>query len=146
MEEAHTASCSWAPASGYQAQTPYGEIKMFDEGGHRAVELMLLAAAACLDFYLVEYVRERKLPVTLLHVTCEGEISQHPERVSAISTKIKIDGELSDKEVKKMVTMCERACKVMNTLKHQPQLHVTVESLSKAPAHQKKPAAANRIR
>ena len=132
----HYATCSWTPLSGYQAQTPYGEIKMFGEGGHRAVELMLLAAAACLDFFLAEYVRERKLPVTLLHVTCEGEISQHPERVSVIRTTIKIDGELSDKEVKKMVNMCERACKVMNTFKHQPQLHVAVEPRIAVPSHQ----------
>jgi len=69
---AHYATCSWTPAAGYKANTPYGEIKMFEEGGHRAVELMLLAAAACLDFYLAEYVRERKLPVTKLHVTCDG--------------------------------------------------------------------------
>lgn len=132
----HYATCSWTPSSGYQAQTPYGEIKMFEEGGHRAVELMLLAAASCLDFYLAEYVRERKLPVTRLHVTCEGEISQHPERVSAIRTKIKIDGELSEQEAKKMVSMCERACKVMNTFRHQPQLYVTVEPLTAAPSHQ----------
>lgn len=132
----HYATCSWTPSSGYQAQTPYGEIKMFEEGGHRAVELMLLAAASCLDFFLAEYVRERKLPVTRLHVTCEGEISPHPERVSAIRTTVKIDGELSDQEAKKMVSMCERACKVMNTFKHQPQLHVTIESLAPAPSHQ----------
>lgn len=131
----HYATCSWTSSSGYQAQTPYGEIKMFGEGGHRAVELMLLAAAACLDFFLAEYVRERKLPVSQLRVTCEGEISQHPERVSAIRTTIKIDGELSDKEVKKMVSMCERACKVMNTFKHQPQLYIIVEPLATAPAH-----------
>lgn len=124
----HYASCSWTPLSGYQATTPYGEIKMFDDGGHRAVELMLLAAASCLDFYLAEYVRERKLPVSLLHVSCEGEISQHPERVSTINTTIKVEGELNEKEVKKMVTMCERACKVMNTFKHQPEVHVSIET------------------
>lgn len=90
---------------------------------------MLLAVASCLDF-LAEYVRERKLPVSRLKVTCEGEISQHPARVSAITTTIKIDGELSDKEVTKMVTMCERACKVMNTIKHQPQIQIIIEPLS----------------
>lgn len=132
----HYATCSWSSSSGFQAHTPYGEIKMFEEGGHRAVELMLLAAASCLDFYLAEYVRERNLPVSQLHVTCEGEISQHPERVSAIRTTVKIDGELSEKETQKMVTMCERACKVMNTFKHQPQVHVAIEQLSKASAHQ----------
>jgi uncharacterized OsmC-like protein len=131
----HYATCSWT-SSGFNAQTPYGEIKMFEEGGHRAVELMLLAAAACLDFYLAEYVRERKLPVSRLLVTCEGEISQHPERVSAINTTIKVEGELSDREVKKMVTMCERACKVMNTFKHQPEVHVSIETLSSAPSNQ----------
>lgn len=129
MMSKHYASCSWTPEAGYQAQTPYGEIKMFEENGHRAVELMLLAAAACLDFFLVEYVRERKLPVTRLHVTCDGEISPHPERVSAIKTTVKIEGELSEKEEHKMVSMCERACKVMNTFKHQPQIHVAIEHM-----------------
>lgn len=131
--EKHHASCSWTPSAGYLAQTPFGEIKMFDDGGHRAVELMLLAVASCLDFFLAEYVRERKLPVSRLHVTCEGEISKHPERVSAIRTTIRIDGELNDREVTKMVTMCERACKVMNTIKHQPQMHIIVEPLSMVP-------------
>lgn len=128
----HYATCVWSSTSGYKAHTPYGEIKMFEEGGQRAVELMLLSAASCLDFYLAEYVRERKLPVSLLHVTCEGEISQHPERVSAIRTTVKIDGELSDQEAKKMVVMCERACKVMNTFKHQPEVHVIIEPRSVA--------------
>lgn len=128
----HYATCSWTPELGYEAKTPYGEIKMFEEGGHRAVELMLLAAAACLDFFLTEYVRERKLPVTRLHVTCNGEISPHPERVSAIKTTVKIEGELSEKEAHKMVVMCERACKVMNTFKHPPQVHVAIEQMSHA--------------
>lgn len=132
---AHYATCSWTSSSGFQAHTPYGEIRMFEDGGHRAVELMLLAAASCLDFYLAEYVRERKLPVARLEVTCDGEISQHPERVSAIRTTVKVDGELSEREVEKMVRMCERACKVMNTFKYQPQLYVTVEPLASGAVH-----------
>jgi len=127
---AHYATCSWTPAAGYKANTPYGEIKMFEEGGHRAVELMLLAAAACLDFYLAEYVRERKLPVTKLHVTCDGEITPHPERVSAIKTTVQVEGDLSEKEVHKMVVMCERACKVMNTFKQQPKVEVVIEQIA----------------
>jgi len=125
----HYATCSWTPEAGYQAKTPYGEIKMFEEDGHRAVELMLLAAAACLDYFLAEYVRERKLPVTRLHVTCDGEISPYPERVSAIRTTVKIEGGLSEAEELKMVSMCERACKVMNTFKHSPQIHVAIEHM-----------------
>ena len=130
MSKQHIADCSWTPEAGYKAKTPYGEIKMFEENGHRAVELMLLSAAACLNFFLVEYARERKLPVRHLHVTCDGEISQHPERVSTITTTVHIDGDLSEKEGRKMVTMCERACKVMNTFKNQPKIQVEIEHQS----------------
>ncbi len=127
MSEKHDATCQWNSDGGYRAWTPYGEIKMFEDGGHRAVEVMLLSAAACLDYFLVEYVKARDLPVTNIEVTTEGEISQRPERVSKIINRIKIEGDISDKERKKMVTICERACKVMNTMKTQPELEVIIE-------------------
>lgn len=127
MSEKHDATCQWNIYKGYRAWTPYGEIKMFEEGGHKAVEIMLLSAAACLDFYLVEYVKARELSVTNIEVTTEGEISQRPERVSKIITRVKIEGDVSDKERKKMVTICERACKVMNTMKVQPDVEVVIE-------------------
>lgn len=126
----HYATCSWTPSSGYLARTPYGEIKMYGDGGHRAVEVMMLAAASCLDAVLVAYVTERNLSVTGIHVTCDAEISQNPIRVSAIKTLVKVEGGLSNKEIHKMVTMCERACKVMNTFKNRPRVEVAIEPLT----------------
>lgn len=131
MADEHFATCNWSPSDGYDAHTPYGNVPMFGEGGHRAVELMLLSAAACLNFFLVEYAQARELDVTHLSVECVGEVVPRPNRVAEIETRVKVAGSLDEKEVHKMVAMCERACKVMNTLKQSPQTRVTI-SLSPA--------------
>lgn len=123
-------SSSWTPGKGYTAWTKYGEIPMFDDGGHRAVEVMLLAAAACLNFFMVEYVRNRKLNVSSIRVSCDGERALRPERLKRITTRVVVEGTLSDDEIKKMVHVCEGACKVMNTLKHQPECEVVLTSPS----------------
>lgn len=127
MSDEHYANCSWEPNTGFDATTPYGHIPMFCENGHRAVELMLLSAASCLNFFLVEYVKARELPVTRLNVNCTGELVTGPTRVARIRTHVTVQGDLEDKEVRKMVNMCERACKVMNTFKQPPETHVEIE-------------------
>jgi uncharacterized OsmC-like protein len=129
----HYATCSWTAESDYLAQTPYGSVPMFTEGGHRAVELMLMSAAACLNFFLVEYAQARQLQVERLAVRCDGEVVQRPERVARIHTTIEIDGGLSDAEAKKMVHICERACKVMNTFREPPACSVTIDNRSGMP-------------
>lgn len=126
MADNHTSTCTWTPQSEYDARTPAGQIDMFGESGHRAVELMLLSSAACLNFFLVEYAKARDLPVERIEVTCHGTIVQQPERVSSIETTVSVQGELSDKELRKMTTICERACKVMNTLKNPPETKVHI--------------------
>lgn len=124
----HYATCSWTPESDYLAQTPYGEVPVFTEGGHRAVELMLMSAAACLNFFLVEYAQARKLPVGRLAVRCDGEVVQRPERVARIHTTVEIDGSIDDKAAKRMVQICEKTCKVMNTFRKPPDCTVTIEN------------------
>lgn len=117
--------CSWSGDKGYRAWTKYGEVPMFENGGQRAVELMLMSAAACLGFFLVEYAKGRKLPVNRIEVSCDGTIAHRPDRVGAIETRVVVDGAISDAQRAKMLTACERACKVMNTLKMLP----TVEAV-----------------
>lgn len=126
MADEHFATCNWSPSSGYDAHTPYGAVPMFGEEGQRAVELMLLSAASCLDFFLVEYAEARELDVTHLGVECMGEVVPGPTRVAEIKTRVSVVGRLEEEEVNKMVAMCERACKVMNTLKQSPETHVKV--------------------
>lgn len=117
----YAGSSSWTPSKGYVSWTKYGEVKMFEEGGHRAVELMLLSAAACLNYFLVEYAKARNLPLTSIRVVCDGEPAKRPERLSRIVSRVVIEGNISDEERRKMLTVCERACKVMNTLRYKPE-------------------------
>ena len=126
MSDEHFATCRWEPKDGYEASTPYGTVPMFCENGQRAVELMLLSAASCLSFFLVEYANARSLPVRRLEVNCSGELASGPTRVARICTDVRVDGDIDDKEVRKMVSMCERACKVMNTFKQPPETEVRV--------------------
>lgn len=128
MSDEHYGSCVWTAGSSYSARTPYGAIQMFGEDGQRAVEVMLLSAAACLNFYLAEYVQARKLPVERLEVRCVGDVAQRPERVSYIHTHVTIDGKLSDRDAQRMVSICERACKVMNTLRTPPKCSVDIHN------------------
>ncbi|MEW5965232.1 MAG: OsmC family protein [Pseudomonadota bacterium] len=125
-----TGSCAWTPSKGYAAWTKYGEVTVFDENGHRAVELMLLSAAACLNFFLVEYAKGRNLPVTSICVTCDGEPAKRPERLSRIVSRVVIEGKISDEERRKMLAICERACKVMNTLRNRPECETLLQSPS----------------
>lgn len=130
MPNDHFGTCSWTPESSFHSYTPYGPVELFGESGQRAVELMLLSAAACLNFYLVEYASARSLPVTGLEVTCSGVVVQGPERVSKIETRVTIAGDLDERQTSKMVAICERACKVMNTLKHTPETQVHIHRVA----------------
>lgn len=121
-------SCTWTAKAGYRAWSKYGEVEMFGDGGHRATELMLISAAACLGYMMAEYVRERALPITDIRVDCEGTFAKRPERLSRITTTVVVDGDISDDERQRMLTVCERACKVMNTLKHDPEVKAVMKT------------------
>jgi uncharacterized OsmC-like protein len=68
--------------------------------------------------------------VTNIHVSCDGEVAQRPERLERITTNVVVEGLLSDAERKRMLTVCERTCKVMNTLKNQPKIEAVLMTSS----------------
>ena len=132
MSDDHYGSCVWTPGSNYAAKTPHGAIEMFGDDGQRAVEVMLLSAAACLNYFLVEYAQARRLPVERLEVRCDGDIAKRPERVSHIRTHVAIQGMLSDSDAQRMVSICELACKVMNTLRIPPECSIEIKNQATA--------------
>lgn len=116
----HYGSCSWTPVKGYVAWTKQGEVEMFDNGGQRAVELMLLSAASCLTFFLAEHVKANALPVTALRVACDGKVVESPNRLGEITTYVTIEGTLSRDDRKRMLELCDRQWKVMNSIRMTP--------------------------
>jgi uncharacterized OsmC-like protein len=118
--------CSWTSDTGFRAWSKYGDVAMFGNSGQRATDVMLISAAACLGYVLVEYAKQRALPVTNIHVNCIGKIAKWPERLGRITTNVVVEGSISDAERKKMLTVCERACKVMNTLKNRPEIEAVL--------------------
>lgn len=120
------AKCSWTPGNGYKSETPFGEINMFNEGGHRAVELMLLSLVSCLNYFMVEYAKTRNYKVNSIECSCEKKMLERPERVGLIIMYVVIDCNIDEEDKRKMVEICERSCKVMNTLNSGPQCEVII--------------------
>ncbi|WP_436640584.1 OsmC family protein [Microbaculum sp. FT89] len=116
----HYGSCAWTPKRGYTAWTKQGEVEMFENGGQRAVELMLMTTAACLNYFLAEHVKVHDLPVTSIRVACDGAIVPDPDRLGRITTRVTIEGTLSRDERKALLEACQNKWKVMNTITHGP--------------------------
>ena len=121
----HYGSSAWTPSKGYSAWTKQGEVAMFEHGGQRAVELMLMTTAACLNFFLVEHVKANNLPITSVRVSCDGRIVPNPDRIGKITTRVMIEGTLTREERKAMLQHCDQQWKVMNTIRHTP-VHETI--------------------
>lgn len=129
----HYGSSAWTPGKGYSSWTKQGEVAMFENGGQRAVELMLMTTAACLNYFLVEHVKAHKLPVTSIRVSCDGKIVPEPDRLGAITTRVTIEGTLSREERKAMLETCDRQWKVMNTIRNTPVCETILISPSGEP-------------
>jgi putative redox protein len=127
--------CAWTSSAGYRAWSRHGEIRMFGSDGHRATDVMLISAAACLGFVMVEYAKNRALPVTDVHVSCDGKVTHGPERIERITTTVTIGGDISDAERRKMLKICELACKVMNTLKNTPEVETVLAAATDPAGH-----------
>tara|TARA_R110002049_G_scaffold307590_1_gene508523 strand:+ start:18322 stop:18705 length:384 start_codon:yes stop_codon:yes gene_type:complete len=127
MSKEVSARCTWSPNDGYRAETPFGVIPMFDGDGHRAVELMLLSAVSCLNFFLVEYAKTRNYEINVIECSCDKEIVQRPERIGTINIYVNIDGNVNTDDKDKMVEICERSCKVMNTIKNTPICNLVIQ-------------------
>jgi uncharacterized OsmC-like protein len=116
----HYGSCSWTPKKGFVAWSKQGEVEMFENGGQRAVELMLVSMSSCLTFFLAEYVKSNKVPVTSLRVACDGRVVPDPERLGSVTTRVTIEGTLSREDRKQMLEICDKQWKVMNSLRQPP--------------------------
>ena len=116
----HYGSCAWTPKKGFVAWTKQGEVEMFENGGQRAVELFLTSVSSCLTFFLAEHVKAEGLAVTSLRVSCDGRVVPDPERLGSVTTRVTIEGMLSRDERLKLLEICDKQWKVMNSIRQPP--------------------------
>ena len=89
-------------------------------------ELLLLGLGGCFMSNLLAAIRARAAAVSEVQLTVSAETGGEPERVTALSLKIRANH--SDPELMhKLITIAERACLVTNTLKEAAPVSIILE-------------------
>src|SRR5512139_2086475 len=86
-------------------------------------ELLLLSLGSCLSFNLLHYAQKSNLKLTRLQVELEDEFSPTPDRVSKITARVLVSGDLSEEEITRLLRSA-KGCKIHNTLSAMPQIDV----------------------
>jgi putative redox protein len=89
-------------------------------------EYQLVALAGCFSSHLLAAIRARDASISGVKVTAAGTLDGNPEHFTEFTLTISAncsDGEL----LRKVVTIAERSCQVINTLKRAAPVTVAVE-------------------
>lgn len=99
------------------------------KGGHDAGamggELLLAALGGCFNSNLLAAIKARDIAIDDIEIEVRGNLVDAPSRFDAIEMIVKSAYADRD-EFQKLVTMCERACIVANTLKGGIDLKVSI--------------------
>ena len=89
-------------------------------------ELLLLSLGSCLSFNLLHYAQKSSMKFTRLQVELEDEVSTTPDRISKITARVRISGDLSEEEITRLLRSA-KGCKIHNTLSAMPQIDVSIQ-------------------
>jgi putative redox protein len=92
--------------------------------GLKASDMLLMSAAACSAYDVVNILRKQREPLESLEVFCTGEQeSEPPKRFTHIHLHYQFKGDLNQEKVKKAINLSEeKYCSVLNTLKDSVEL------------------------
>ena len=94
-------------------------------------EYQLVALAGCFTSHLLGAIRAREAKITDVKVAATGTLDGNPERFTEFT--LTIAAKSDDPEMlQKVVTIAERACQVVNTLRLAAPVKVTVEETVQA--------------
>ena len=87
-------------------------------------DLLLLAAASCSSYDVVNILTKQREPLQDLEVLCTGEQSEEPPYAfSNIHLHYVVKGPVNPKKVEKAIQLSEeKYCSVTNTLKHSVEI------------------------
>jgi putative redox protein len=89
-------------------------------------EYQLVALGGCFTSHLLAAIRAREIPISNVKVAVTGTLDGTPERFTEFT--LTVSATCDDAEsLRKVVTIAERACQVVNTLKLAAPVTVTVQ-------------------
>ena len=89
-------------------------------------EYQLVALGGCFASHLLAAIRAREIPITNVKVAVTGTLDGTPERFTEFALTVSATCDDSE-SLRKVVTIAERACQVVNTLKLAAPVKVTVQ-------------------
>ncbi|MCB9135255.1 MAG: OsmC family protein [Anaerolineales bacterium] len=94
-------------------------------GGLKASDLLLLAAASCSTYDVVDILTKQREPLVGLDVQCAGEQdAEPPYRFTKIHLHYKVIGNINPAKLERAIQLSEeKYCSVINTLK--PTVEIT---------------------
>ena len=94
-------------------------------------EYQLVALGGCFTSHLLAAIRARDIQISDIKVEATGTLDGTPERFTEFS--LTVSAKCSDPEaLRKVVTIAERACQVVNTLKLSAPVTVAVQEVQPA--------------
>ena len=103
-----------------------GIAKGGNDLGPAGGEYLIVALGGCFTSHLLAAIRARDNVMTNVKVAVTGTLDGAPERFTAFT--VDVTGECSDPDVaKKLITIAERACQVMNTLRQTAPIAISYQ-------------------
>jgi putative redox protein len=93
--------------------------------GLRGGEYLLVALGGCFSSHLLAAIAARNAAVTDVRVGVSGTLDGSPERFTALTMSVHARCD-DDELLRKLVTIAERACQVVNTLRQSTPIEVVV--------------------
>lgn len=105
-----------------------------DGVGVKPSDLLLLALASCTAVDVVDILRKKRMPLTLLEISAEGEQDEDPPwTFRKIHLHFKVDGaNLTEQAVEQAIQLSEeKYCSVASTIRATAEITTTFELLTK---------------
>lgn len=79
-----------------------------------------------MTFNMLHYAQRNGMKIERLEVDLADEVSKSPERISKVAAQVRVSGELSEEEMRRLLHSA-RGCKIHNTLSVSPQIEVSIQ-------------------
>ncbi len=90
-------------------------------------ELLLSSLGTCVGYYAAQFLEARNLAAEDLEVEVEGEITHNPGRIGRIRIRLRVPGDLEEKQFQALVRTVNH-CTIHNTLTHPPEIQLQIET------------------